>query len=352
MDSRDWPSARSGQSARPGGEGPLPRWWKLLLGALLALVGLWRGSWLDGPLLAQVTTLLHPGPWLPRSGGCVPRSVAVGNFNGDSFADLAVANFGSDNVTILLGNGSGNFTQPATSPEAVGTLPQSVAVGNFNGDSFADLAVANSGSDNVTILLGDGSGNFTQPATSPEAVGVCPDSVAVGDFNGDSFADLAVANATSNNVTILLGDGSGNFSPAPGSPWRWAISPPRWRWGLFNGDSFLDLAVANAFSNTVTILLGNGSGSFTPAPGSPVAVGNEPASVAVGNFNGDSFPDLAVANAAANTVTILLGNGSGGFTPVPAPPWRQALSPSPWRWGASTAIASPTSPSPTPTPTT
>src|SRR5712692_5781895 len=123
---------------------------------------------------------------------------------------------------------------------------------------------------------------FTQASGSPVGVGNQPVSVAVGNFNGDSFLDLAVANQFSNNVTILLGQGNGQFTPAPGSPVSVGNQPVSVAVGNFNGDSFLDLAVANVGSNNVTILLGNGNGTFTQAPGSPVSVapGNGPVSVA------------------------------------------------------------------------
>jgi len=109
-------------------------------------------------------------------------------------------------VTILLGTATaGDFTPAATSPEPAGTNPASVAVGDFNGDGKPDLATANFGSGNVSILLRDGTGDFTAAATSPETAGTNPQSVAVGDFNGDGKPDLATANSGSGNVTILLG---------------------------------------------------------------------------------------------------------------------------------------------------
>jgi len=261
-------------------------------------------------------------PCTPPAAGIGPVSVAVGDFNGDGKPDLAVANLNSNNVTILLGNGDGTFTATATSAQ-VGNNPQSVAVGDFNGDGKLDLAVANA-CDNVpgcfenppgsvSNLLGRGDGTFYRPNNSPYlSTGLYPQSVAVGDFNGDGKLDLAVANEGSNTLTIFLGDGAGNFaatatSPATGSgPYSVAV-------GDFNGDGKLDLAVANSGSNTVTILLGNGDGTFTATATSP-ATGSTPYSVAVGDFNGDGKLDLAVANFGDNTVTILLGDGTGNFT--------------------------------------
>jgi FG-GAP-like repeat len=107
-------------------------------------------------------------------------------------------------VTILLGDGMGGFTQPSSSPVGAGANPNSVAVGDFNLDGKPDLATANFNSGDVTILLGNGMGGFTQPAGSPVGAGAGPSSVAVGDFNLDGKPDLAPANAGGNDVTILL----------------------------------------------------------------------------------------------------------------------------------------------------
>src|SRR5439155_11547423 len=124
--------------------------------------------------------------------------------------DLAVANNNSFNVSILLGDGAGNFSAPTNF--GAGVFPYSVAVGDFNGDGKQDLAVANNGSNNVSILLGDGAGNFSAATNFFADCG--PYSVAVGDFNGDGRQDLAVVNGCNNpgDVSILLGDGTGNFS--------------------------------------------------------------------------------------------------------------------------------------------
>jgi len=237
--------------------------------------------------------------------GSSPRSVASGDLNGDGKPDLAAANFSSDNVSILLGDGSGAFGAAANF--AAGSNPSSIAIGDLNDDGKPDLAVGNFSSNNVSILLGAGTGSFG--AATSFAAGLSPSSVAIGDLNGDGKPDLAVANANSANVSILLGDGSGSFAAATNfaagaGPFSVAI-------GDLNGDGKPDLAVANVGSADVSILLGTGSGSFGAATN--FAAGAGPFSVAIGDLNGDGKSDLAVANQDSADVSILLGDGSGSF---------------------------------------
>ena len=259
--------------------------------------------------------------------GQFPHAVAVGDFNRDGNLDLAIANQVGNSVTVLLGNGTGGFTEAPASPFPVGLNPGSLVVGDFNGDGNPDLAVGNVGDLTLTVLSGDGTGGFT--AGSPFALLEPPLSLAVGDFNGDGKPDLAIANEIGDGVTVLLGDGTGGFTQAPGSPFPVGGNPASVAVGDFNLDGNLDLAVANSASNTVTVLLGNGTGGFTPAQGSPPLVGTEPSFVAVGDFNSDGIPDLTTANTGADTVTVLLGNGTGGFTPAQGSPFRVGGEPVP-----------------------
>jgi hypothetical protein len=261
------------------------------------------------------------GPVQGIAVGSEPVGVAVGDFNGDGLSDVAVANFGDNTVSVLLRNRQGGFTAAPGSPIHVGGAPVGVAVGDFNGDGIPDLAVTNSLDNTVSVLLGNGDGSFTAAAGSPITVGSSPHAVMVGDFNGDGFADLAVGNANDNTVSVLLGNGKGGFSPIFGSPFSVGQpgGPGSVAVGDFDRNGFADLAVAGSAQNNVTILLSHGF-FFEPAPGPPITVGSDPLSVAVGDFNGDGIPDLAVANLLDNTVSVLLGNGDGTFTPAPGSP--------------------------------
>ncbi|WP_418006552.1 DUF4347 domain-containing protein, partial [Nostoc piscinale] len=131
--------------------------------------------------------------------GSSPRLVTVGDFNGDGKLDLAVANRYSNNVSVLLGNGTGGFGTATNF--TVGTTAQSVTVGDFNGDGKLDLAVANYNSNNVSVLLSNGTGGFGTATNF--TVGSNPFSVTVGDFNGNGKLDLVTVNYNSNNVSVL-----------------------------------------------------------------------------------------------------------------------------------------------------
>lgn len=252
-----------------------------------------------------------------RTVGTAPISMVASDFNLDNKPDLAVANFGSNNITIELNTGAKVF-QTLAPPIAVGTNPSSIAAGDFNQDAVPDLVVANQASNNLTILLGNGAGGFAS-AGAPIAVGMLPQAVVVADFNQDGKADLAVANQNSNNVMIFSGNGNGSFAAAPHSPITVGTNPSYLAVGDFDSDAIPDLAVTNLGSNTVTVLLNRDLGDFGQAPLASFPVGTNPRAVAVGDFNQDRKLDLAVVNFNSNNVTILLGDGMGSFTPTGAP---------------------------------
>jgi hypothetical protein len=253
--------------------------------------------------------------------------IAVGDFNGDGIPDIAVANSAGcltgycwdAGATVFLGDGQGNFTAAATSDLGINIVVTYVAVGDFNGDGILDLAVGSSNAGTVMILMGKGDGTFS--AGGSVATGGTFQSFAVGDFNGDGIPDLAVLNTTADMVFLFLGNGDGTFTPSSSATSATGSNPVSATVGDFNGDGILDLAVVNECGSdpscksdgTLTILLGNGNGTFTTAA-SP-AVGLEPASIAMGDFNGDGIQDLAVAYYDGSAVSVLLGKGNGTFAP-------------------------------------
>lgn len=239
--------------------------------------------------------------------GNSPTSAAIADFNGDGFPDIVVTNGQDNTVSVLLNDRRGGFLPQTTF--AAGSVPVSVAVADFNGDKIDDLAVADSGGNTISILLGNGNGTFQTATNVPS--GLSPQTVAVGDFNADGRPDLVVANGAGNNVTVLLGLGNGTFRPgvqyASGAKTVSAVVAD------FNGDNKQDIIAANAdlLPGQVTVLLGNGDGTFQS--GLNYAVGLNPQAVVSGDFNCDGKPDLAIANAGSSQITLLYGNGDGTF---------------------------------------
>jgi hypothetical protein len=235
--------------------------------------------------------------------------VAVGDFNGDGKPDLATPT--QNGLNILLSDGTGKFTLASTLaiPPADGTL--SLAVGDFNGDTKADVAVVTTlrSAGTVSIFLGNGNGTFTTGQVF--AIGATfsrqPQGLAVGDINGDGKLDLVAVNGGSNTISVALGNGNGTFQtpqsiPVPTRPTAVAVAD-------INGDGKLDLVVADGF---ISVLLGNGNGTFQPA--TTVTTNGQTVAVAIADFNGDGKLDLAAADYSDNGVSeILLGNGDGTF---------------------------------------
>jgi hypothetical protein len=192
-----------------------------------------------------------------------PRYVAIGDFNGDGKLDLAVANFDSANtITVLLGNRDGTFSAPT--PYPAGSLPTFVTAADFNGDGKLDLAVSNQGDNTISVFLGNGDGTF-QPQVSYPA-GPDPTSIHAADFNGDGILDLATANyglTSGTTASIYLGNGDGTFQPH--MDFTVGLGPDQLAVGDFNGDGRLDLAAADQSSSQVSILLQDGTIRLLPA---------------------------------------------------------------------------------------
>ena len=268
------------------------------------------------------------------STGSQPWGIVAADFFGTGQLGLAITNSGDNTITILLPNGGGTF-RPGNTISLPGVFPTQLVAGDFNGDGKIDLAVLNTCGTGaggcfpqaapqvpgtVTILLGNGDGTFTVSSVTL-TTGNVPYAIAAADLNDDGFIDLVIANQNDNNLTILMGNGDGTFTPTSASPITGNL-PSAIAVGDFNGDGNLDLAVTNSGDNTVSILLNQNCSNlpaalcvFAPASVSPI-VGSGPAAISTADMNADGFLDLVVANSSGNSVSVLLGDGTGAFNAV------------------------------------
>jgi hypothetical protein len=260
----------------------------------------------------------------PESAGNTSHGIVSADLNDDTKADLAVVNQTSTDVTILFGDATGNFTAAGTSPEA-STGGFDVAAGDLDGDDDIDLATAG-GCSGVCILLNDGSGDFAAPLT--ESLGNQPRSIAIADMNGDADPDIVVGQFFNPEVSVLINDGDndGDFTALAsenaaenGNPNSDNVS--NIAVGQIDNDSDNDVMVAREFTGTVHTMSNNNSLGDLAFQGSQVTIGGGNADdVALGQFGSNAFNDLAVANKGANTVSILIGQGNGDFTPAGTSP--------------------------------
>jgi FG-GAP-like repeat len=298
--------------------------------------------------------------------GLFASGVVVGDFNADGAADLAVTNQNANNVSVLLGDGTGAFKGKTDFP--AGGAPQRIAAADLDGDRNLDLVLPLTAANAVAILFGDRQGRFAEPRLFPVAGGPfmtvvadfnadarldvavgtqtaglrrvavlfgngsrlfgepsyfgsfesAPTPLGVGDFNRDGKLDLAAGGGPNvppgtNNLSILLGDGKGGFS----TPTYFTIGPAPQSMSIadFNRDGFSDIAVSNSLpmetNSTVSVLFGDGKGGF--AERLPLEIGTLGRGTGVADFNGDGNQDLVVANSASNSVSVLLGDGKGHF---------------------------------------
>lgn len=246
----------------------------------------------------------------------IAPAIASAALTTSGFQDLLVTDPIENNVQILLSNGDDTFKQAAGSPISLGQQPSAILTGDFNGDGNQDFVVTNFTDNTLSLFLGNGDGTFKQATGSPFALPGAvagPISMTSADFNSDGNLDLAIVDQTTSDVSILFGNGNGTFTEAPNSPFAVGKTPVAIATGDVNDDAHPDLAVVNQADNSLSVLLGNGDGTFTPATNSPLATGQTPTSVTIADFNSDGHQDIAVTDPATDSISVYLGLGQGLF---------------------------------------
>jgi hypothetical protein len=253
----------------------------------------------------------------PYTVGDDPLSLNAADFNGDGRPDVATINGTSSNVSVFLRQAGGGFAQEAGSPIAVGSGPSGAAVGDYNGDGLADLAVSSFVAGNVSVLLRQPGGGFALEGAAI-SLGTRISTVAAGDFNSDGRLDLAATLNDRNGVVLLLRNGQNTgFSAQPSL--ATGLTPVAIAVGDYNGDGLADLAIANRGGDSATILLRVSGGTFSSEAAVPV--GDDPVGIVAADLDGNGRDDLAVTNAAPGTVSAFLRAPSNdGFTAEPPIP--------------------------------
>ena len=284
-------------------------------------------------LLGDGRGAFRPAPGSPVAIDFVPHLVALADFDRDGKTDLAVTGHDTNDIALLRGTGGGRFARMAGSPvraiDGVAPHNHGLAASDFDGNGALDLATSNNNGNSVSVLLGDGRGGFRPAAGSPFRVGRAPYPLAVGDLDGDGDSDVATPDVNGHTISVLFGNGRGSLAPAPGSPYRVDERPFFALAADLNGDRAADLVVSHDDSNRLTILMNDGKGRFRAARA--VDVGGRTWRVGVADADGDGRHDLVVGRA-PSSVVIFLGDGTGGFRPArgsPFPvgggPWRVAV---------------------------
>jgi hypothetical protein len=255
--------------------------------------------------------------------------IAVADLNGDGKDDLVLGDHDSYSIAMMLGRGDGTFEAAPGSPFAArdGDKPHThgIVIVNLNGDDHPDVVTANNEDGDVSVLLGDGKGSFTRAPGSPFACGPSPYPFCAADINGDGHGDVAVPNSQpgARTLNILLGDGKGGLTKPPNSP---IATTETVRWtacGDLNSDGLADVVASHDDSpqrgRALTILLNQGRGVLAPAPSSPLPIGHFAWSVAIADMNRDGHADLVVG--ADTGIRVFLGDGRGAFNPAEGSPF-------------------------------
>lgn len=268
-------------------------------------------------------TVLEPALGSPIAMTCSPGNIVAGDVNNDGKPDLVVACGENRSLNLFKGRGDGQFDVAAGSPILLPYPPNEIVIGDMNKDGNADLIAGSHDSYGIMILPGDGQGNFMvspdPSVTMKEGNHPHTHGLGIGDLNGDGYPDIVTANSSDNDISVVLNNGSGGFIPSTGSPFPVSTSPYPLALGDMNNDGHLDIVSTSASSKFLTILFGDGSGTFSRSD-IPLRT-TSPGFVAIGDVDDDSIADLVMTHLERSELTVLTGNANGDFTEVTGSPF-------------------------------
>jgi hypothetical protein len=238
--------------------------------------------------------------------GSQPFALVSADFNNDTRLDVAVANSHSDSIGIFLGYGNQPFAGVTLYSTGDGSEPHSIAVSDLNNDGQSDIVVANYGTNNIGVLLGHSNGVFDPMMIYLTGTGSAPYSVAVADFNNDRHLDIVGTNSETNNIAILLGYGNGIFRNGVTHSTGDRSRPYIVTIGDFNNDNISDIAIANSGTSNVYLLYGYGNGTFGNDTSYPFGYEYQPYSVAVTDLNQDNWMDIVIACYGTDHIELLM----------------------------------------------
>jgi hypothetical protein len=187
--------------------------------------------------------------------GSAPSAVAVEDLDKDGQLDIAVANYKGNNICILLGYGNGSFMNCKTYSTGVYSVPNSIVIGDIDGDKNYDIVVTNSNTSEIGIFFGYTNGTFAIIKTYSTGYGSGPSFVSIADLNRDNLTDIVIANTGTNTVLIFYGTGNRTFLKSELYPFNYDYDPISIFIGDLNNDTWLDIVVANYGSDHVDVLL-------------------------------------------------------------------------------------------------
>ncbi len=227
------------------------------------------------------------------------RAVAVGDFNNDTWIDMVIATSLANTIRIYFGYSNITFSTSTAYSTGPNSNPYMVVVRDFNNDYRLDIAVANFGTNNVGIFFGLGNGSFSNQIELSTGQSR-PISINVADFNHDTLPDIATVDYGTHSISIFYGYENGKFSVPMTYSTGYDSFPSSLAAGHFNNDTYVDIAIANYGTNTVGVLFGNSDGTFANLINFPTGLNSHPISITVGDFNDDKLLDIVVANYGTN----------------------------------------------------